>query len=103
MRLVADPEGIDGLTNSFAAAIWVVEFMMEWILAGGYRAAMYNPIGIPSFQSVLGQAPTYRPSALYYGLLTFLAPNFLGGYIIRPVSEAGTSSKIKAYGFEGWS
>lgn len=50
--------------------------MMEWVIAGGYHAAFFNPIEDPSFQSVLGQAPTYAPSALYYGMLAVVAANF---------------------------
>ena len=75
---------------------------MEWYIYGGYHAAFYNPINIPSYQSVLGQAPNFNPSALYYGLLTFLAANYGSPYIVRPAAIAGTSSKIKAYGLDLW-
>lgn len=102
LKLVEDPMGVNGLTNSFAAAIWATEFIMEWIIAGGFRVHFYNPITNASYQSVLGQLPTFAPSALYYGLMTGILANYYEPYIVRPAVVSGTSSKIKIYGLENF-
>lgn len=58
-RMVEDPAGVDGLTNSFAAAIWAIEASMEFFFIGGYTLNFYNPMLNHSYQSVLGQAPLF--------------------------------------------
>ena len=70
---------------------------MEWAIIDGYRIKFYSPITSPSFQSPLGQAPNFNPSALYYGLLLAVIANNYNPYIIRPTIISGTSSSIKTY------
>jgi hypothetical protein len=45
VKMVAQDAGVDGLTNSFAAAIWAVELLMEWVIIDGFRMNFFNPIG----------------------------------------------------------
>jgi hypothetical protein len=75
---------------------------MEWIIMGGYQVSFFNPIGSPSFQSIFGQAPSFQPTALYYGLLLSIIVNNNSPYVIIPTVDSGTSSKIKAYGFDDY-
>jgi hypothetical protein len=102
VRLVEAYEGVNGLTNSFAAAIWAIEFTMEWIIKGGFHISYFNPIGSPSFQSIFGQAPYFQPTALYYGHLMAIIINNFQPWIMIPTVVSGTSSKIKAYGFDNY-
>lgn len=103
LRLVNNYDGVDGLTNSFAAAIWAVEIIMEWTIINGRRIHFFNPMQNASFQSVLGQAPNYNPQALFYGLILANVVNHYSPYIIRPTMTAGTSSSIKVYYLDYWS
>lgn len=64
--------------------------------------SFFNPIKNPSFQSILGQAPYFKPSAVYYGLLLVIAANNLSPWVMIPTVVSGTSSKIKAYGFDNY-
>lgn len=75
---------------------------MEWIIAGGTRVSFYNPIANASFQSVLGQSPTFAPTSLYYGLLMAIIGNYNSPWIMRPTISSGTSMSIQAYGLEDW-
>ena len=70
---------------------------MEWALAGGKTINYFSPIANQSFQSILGQAPYYQPTARYYGLLMAAMVNDYSPYIIRPTVTSGTSSKIRVY------
>lgn len=76
---------------------------MEWIVIEGKRMHFFNPIKGPSFQSIMGQAPNYGPSAMFYGLLLSVIANHYQPYIIRPTMTAGTSSAIKVYYLDYWS
>lgn len=60
--------GIDGVTNSFAAALWALDIAMEMTVMYGNFINFYNPMDI-SYQSVLGSAPNFKQNSLYYGLL----------------------------------
>jgi hypothetical protein len=97
LQLVAEPTN-NTLANSFAAALWAIDFIMEWVIVGGFRVDFYNPIKNVSLQSVLGQAPIFSPSPLYSGLLFTLIANEGEPYIIRPRIVPGTSENIKVYG-----
>lgn len=102
IRLVDSYEGVDGLTNSFAAAIWAVELSMEWAIISGYRLHFFNPMQNASFQSILGQAPHYGPGAMFYGLILAIVSNHYAPTIIRPTMTAGTSQSIKVYHLSSW-
>jgi hypothetical protein len=103
IRLVEDPKGIDGLTNSFAAALWAIEMIMEFSIMGGIRLDFYNPIGNASFQSVVGLGPNFSPSPLYAGLLFAIIANQFSPYIQIPTVSPGISSSIKIYGLDFYS
>ena len=103
IRLIDSYKGVDGLTNSFAAAIWTIEMIMEWTIVSGRRIDFFNPITGPSFQSILGQAPNFAPSAIYYGLLFAINANNYAPYIIRPTMAAKASQSIKVYYLDYWS
>lgn len=42
LRLTEDALTIDGITNSFAAAIWAIDISLEWFFMSGYRLDFYN-------------------------------------------------------------
>ena len=52
-----------------------------------------------SFQTILGPAPDYLPTPLYYGLLFLSGLSYVSPAIGMPLITAGTSGSIKAYGF----
>ena len=60
--------GVNGVTNSFAAALWALDFSLKYMSIGGFFASFYTPF-TASNESVLGAAPYFGPQALYYGLL----------------------------------
>jgi hypothetical protein len=49
---------------------------MEWAIMGGYSINFYNPLDIHSFQSILGQSPTFSPSQIFSGLLFSILCNY---------------------------
>ena len=92
--------GIDGVTNSFAAAIWFIDFFFECALFGFYDVHYEGHISSDNFQGVLGPGPAFQPSSIYYAMIfTILSGN---GYpsIVIPSVSGGISSKIKAWGLE---
>ena len=100
LRLVDDYAATGSAANTFAAAIWAIDFVMEWIIVNGFRVDFFSPVEHPSLQSILGQSPLFGPSAIYGGLLLALIANYQEPYIIRPIVTAGSSTKIKAYGLD---
>jgi hypothetical protein len=59
LQLVADSTANNTVANTFAAALWAIDFIMEWIIVGGFRVDFFSPIQNFSQQTVLGQAPTF--------------------------------------------
>lgn len=55
-------------------------------------ANLYN------FQSVFGHAPSFAPTALYYGSIMAILAGELNPRIIIPSLYEGTSSRIKIWG-----
>lgn len=98
IRLTND-SGIDGITNSFAAALWAVDISMELAILSGCFINFYNPMG-PSNQSFFGAAPSFDPSALYYGALFAIYAMRDQPIIYYTSVAAGTSQNIKAYGLD---
>lgn len=90
--------GVDGVTNSFAAALWALDFSLKYMSIGGYFASFYTPF-TSSNQSVLGASPYFGPQALYYGLL--FANYAISKYssFITPNTTAVSSQFIKIYAF----
>lgn len=91
-------DGIFGVTNSFAAALWALDTAVEFSGLGGNYINFFNTFS-PSNQSILGPAPLFEPTPLYYGLLFGIlalesTPTFEFSRI-----QAGSSSEIKVFGF----
>ena len=70
---------------------------MEWLIIDGYRMEFFTTLSSRSYQSILGPAPDFTPSALYSALLMTAVANNNQPYIIRPTLTTGTSANIKAY------
>lgn len=97
MRLVQS-NGIDGVTNTFAAAIWWIDFIMESTLYTLSDVSIEGAANINNFQSVFGHAPNFAPTSLYYGsLMAILAGEGTPNIIIPSIYE-GTSGRIKIWG-----
>lgn len=63
--------------------------------------AVHFPVNIAAttWQTVIGPATTYIPQPIYYGLLFISMLSYANGKIGLPTVTAGSSSRIKAYGF----
>jgi hypothetical protein len=101
IRLTND-SGVDGVTNSFAAALWALDISIAFTAMSGISINFYNPL-TPSNQSVFGAAPNFEPGAIYYGLLFAI-------YALRSYPKVemvtvtpGTSQSIKVYGLDSYS
>lgn len=68
VRLV-NGSGIDGVTNTFAAAVWWIDFAMEAALYGLIDVSIDATIRNNYYQSIFGPPPTFAPTSLYYGSL----------------------------------
>ncbi len=53
VRLVPN-EGIDGVTNTFAAAVWWIDFLMEAALHGFYDVSIEAARRTGNYQSIFG-------------------------------------------------
>lgn len=94
---LTEGKGIDGVTNTFAAGIWVIEMMLEYAQMGGYEIDYNYDVFRGNYQAFLGAAPDFRPTPLYQALLFATMLRDGSPYIILPKMYAGTSSKIKVY------
>ena len=56
---IVEGDGIDGVTNTFAAALWYIDFMMEVSLFGFYDSFYDSHIKAGNYQSVFGPGPSY--------------------------------------------
>jgi hypothetical protein len=57
IRLTND-SGVDGVTNSFAAALWALDIGMAFASMSGYSINFHSPL-TDSHQTVLGTAPHF--------------------------------------------
>jgi hypothetical protein len=90
--------GVDGLTNTFAAAIWAVDIILEFVIMNGWEIDFNHEIRDGNFQSVLGPLPSLKPSPLYYGLIFATLMRDGSPQVILPSTKGLISSKIKVYG-----
>lgn len=90
--------GIDGVTNSFASALWAIDFALEFAMFGGRRVYFPCDISTGSLQTILGPSPTFTPTPLYYGLLFLSMIAYVQPVVGVPLITAGSSSSIKIYG-----
>jgi hypothetical protein len=102
LRLVDDPMGVPGLTDSFAACIWAIEMMMEFFFVDGFRIDFYNSFKKGSKQGVFGTDAGYTPSPLYSALLMADLALLDMPYIDKAVVTAGTSASIRIYGIDNY-
>ena len=50
--------GIHGVTNTFASALWALDITMEYAAMGGFFINFFNPL-TPSNQSFFGAGPLF--------------------------------------------
>jgi hypothetical protein len=68
VRLVNISAGVPGVTDTFAAALWALDMSMTFASFGGYYINFFNSL-VNNTQTILGAAPYFNPSPMYYGLL----------------------------------
>lgn len=61
--------GVDGVTNSMASAIWALDFMLECARFGLNRVLINVDLDSNSLQGPFGPGPNYQPRPMYYSLL----------------------------------
>lgn len=67
--------GIDGVTNTFAAALWAADFIFNWLQMGGYQVYFDTDLLGVGFQSPFSSttnwvgSPTMNIWPLYYAVL----------------------------------
>jgi hypothetical protein len=91
--------GVSGVTNSFASALWAIDSAIEFAMFGGKGVRFPCDISAGNLQTILGPAPGYLPTPLYYGLLFLTSLSYISPQVGMPLITAGSSSSIKAYGF----
>lgn len=96
MKITNGP-GIDGVTNTFAAAIWAIDFALEFAMFGGRSIRFPCDVTNGSLQTMLGPAPNYTPTPLYYAMMFLSSLSYTGPNVGMASVIAGTSSNIKAY------
>jgi len=63
-------DGVAGVTDTMAAAIWALDFSMECAMLGLRYVLFNNDISsTTNVQAPLGSAPSFTPQATYYGML----------------------------------
>ena len=92
-------DGVDGITNTFASALWALDMILEFIQMNGWEIDFNHEIRNGNFQSILGAAPDLKPNPIYYGLIFATIMRDNAPEIVLPSSKAIISSKIKSYGF----
>lgn len=99
VRLVPG-QGIDGVTNTFAAAVWWIDFLMQAALHGFFDVSIEAARRSGNYQSIFGQPPLYAPTSLYYGSLMAILASEKSPRIMLPMVTAGASGNIKVWGTE---
>ena len=100
IRLTND-SGVDGVTDSFAAALWALDISMAFSSMSGYSINFYSPLNDTN-QSVIGAAPYFQSGAIYYGLL-FALYSLRDYPMMTTVTVAsGISQSIKVYGMDSY-
>lgn len=92
-------DGVDGVTNTFAAALWALDIVMEFILLNGWEIDFNHEVRVGNFQSILGPLPDLKPTPMYYGLMFAVLIRDGSPQVILPSSKGIISSKIKVFGF----
>jgi hypothetical protein len=64
-----DGNGIDGVTNGMAAALWALDFALESAVFGLKYVLFNNDFTQNNVQSPIGYLPNFTPSGIYYGMM----------------------------------
>lgn len=62
-------DGVDGVTNTMAAAIWFVDFIMETVMYNIYDVHWDGNIYDGNYQAFFGPAPDFEPQPIYYAAI----------------------------------
>lgn len=92
-------DGVDGLTNTFAAALWAIDIAFEFILMNGWEIDFNHFFKDTNYQSLFSPSPEFKPTALYYGLIFAVLARQGSPEVVLPSMQSYISSKIKAFGF----
>lgn len=92
-------DGVSGVTDTMAAALWALDFAMECAMFGLQYILFNNDVGATNVQSPLGNTPNYTPRGSYYGMLMMSMINNWSYKFTTQTVTAGTSGSIKIYGF----
>ena len=95
---IVEGDGIDGVTNSFAATIWVIDFALIALKHSLFDISYYSS---GEFQRALGVAPDYTPNSAYLGLV-FLSLIRNEGPSVVDATISGASQNIKIYTFSSY-
>ena len=49
--------GKDGVTNTFAAALWSIDFVINFALMNGYRVDFWHFLHEDNYQSIMSPGP----------------------------------------------
>ena len=88
-------DGIDGVTNTFAAVLWLIDFSLEVSLYSVYDISYYSS---GEYQRAIGMGPDYKPNAAYLGLIFLSLIKDGSPKLVNP-TLTGTSHNIKIYTF----
>lgn len=89
--------GIDGVTNTFAAAIWLVDFLMEATMYYFWDISYYSS---GDYQKILGtNSDNFKPTSLYTAMIFITLIRSGSPTLLTPTVFPGSSSKIKIWGF----
>jgi hypothetical protein len=94
---LVEGDGIDGVTNTFAATVWLVDFIIEALISNFVFVDVANT---GAYQRVLGEPPGFKPTPLYYGLMFISLARDGNPEFLIPTTEYGESGSIKVFGLE---
>ena len=98
---LVEGDGVDDLTNSFAAAIWCTDFIMESLSYSLYDVHFDSPFQDGNFQGIFDlDNETITPTSLYYGLLFAILVGDDFPKMVIPYMSPEYSNSIKVWGFE---
>lgn len=90
--------GKDGVTNTFAAALWAIDMTISFGLMNGERIDFWHYLSSNNYQAIMGPGPNYEPQALYYGLLFGSLMRHGTPLISLPSITPSASQNVLAYG-----
>ena len=94
---LVEGDGIDGVTNTFAATVWLVDFIIEALIS---EFVFVDVANTGAYQRVLGEPPGFKPTPLYYALIFISLARDGNPEFLIPKTEYGESGSIKVFGLE---